>query len=194
MTLRASGFPASQSTATTSQQIQYSPQTKSDHALDVPPPSLPQDNLSRLGPFSAGQTLPHPSAGQSASDNYVDLPKQPHTLSSAVVNQPQNLHPQIPHLPQGDAMVHSTVIQNGHSISDLPPLRPVFGVSLEDLFNRDGSAVPLVVYQCLQAVDLFGLEVEGIYRLSGTSSHIARLRAIFDNGLQRPPMTKTRSD
>ncbi len=66
--------------------------------------------------------------------------------------------------------------------ADLPPLKPVFGVSLEDLFLRDGSAVPLVVYQCLQAVDLFGLEVEGIYRLSGTTSHVSKIKAVFDNG------------
>lgn len=65
---------------------------------------------------------------------------------------------------------------------NLPPLNPVFGVSLEDLFRRDGSAVPMVVYQCLQAVDLFGLEVEGIYRLSGTATHIAQMKSMFDNG------------
>lgn len=40
----------------------------------------------------------------------------------------------------------------------------------------------MVVYQCIQAVDLFGLEVEGIYRLSGTASHITKLKAMFDNG------------
>ncbi|KAI4157407.1 MAG: hypothetical protein L6R39_000689 [Caloplaca ligustica] len=64
---------------------------------------------------------------------------------------------------------------------DLPPIRPVFGVSLDELLARDGSAIPLVVYQCLQAVDLFGLDVEGIYRLSGSAPHIAKLKAIFDN-------------
>jgi hypothetical protein len=64
----------------------------------------------------------------------------------------------------------------------LPPVRPVFGLTLEQLFDRDQSAVPLVVYQCIQAVDLFGLEVEGIYRLSGTTSHIAKIKAMFDNG------------
>ncbi len=63
-----------------------------------------------------------------------------------------------------------------------PPARPVFGLSLEELFARDGSAVPMVVYQCLQAIDLFGLEVEGIYRLSGTATHITKLRTIFDHG------------
>ena len=55
-------------------------------------------------------------------------------------------------------------------------------MSLEDLLKRDGSAIPLIVYQCLQAVDLFGLDVEGIYRLSGSTAHVARLRAMFDNG------------
>lgn len=74
------------------------------------------------------------------------------------------------------------VYNNSAHAADLPPLRPVFGVSLEELFLRDGSAVPLVVYQCIQAVDLFGLEVEGIYRLSGTTSHVSRIRAMFDNG------------
>ena len=66
--------------------------------------------------------------------------------------------------------------------TDLPSARPVFGVSLEDLLKRDGSAIPLVVYQCLQAIDLFGLEVEGIYRLSGSAVHVAKLRSLFDNG------------
>ena len=72
--------------------------------------------------------------------------------------------------------------QPNSSHSSLPALRPVFGVSLEDLLRRDGSAIPLVVYQCIQAVDLYGLEVEGIYRLSGSSSHVAKLKSIFDNG------------
>lgn len=66
---------------------------------------------------------------------------------------------------------------------NLPPLKPVFGMTLEDLFKRDGSAVPIIVYQSIQAVDLYGLEVEGIYRLSGTRSHIDKIRSMFDNGM-----------
>jgi len=61
------------------------------------------------------------------------------------------------------------------------PSRPVFGVDLEELFARDQSAVPMVVSQCMQAVDLFGLDVEGIYRLSGTASHVNALRDAFNN-------------
>lgn len=73
----------------------------------------------------------------------------------------------------------------------LPPLKPVFGLTLEALFERDGSAVPMVVYQCIQAVDLFGLEVEGIYRLSGTGSHVSKIRAMFDNGMLPSPLVFT---
>ena len=63
-----------------------------------------------------------------------------------------------------------------------PPLKPVFGVSLDDLYNRDQTAVPMIVYQCMQAVDLFGLDVEGIYRVSGTASHVQQIKALFDHG------------
>ena len=73
-------------------------------------------------------------------------------------------------------------LQSNNSNTSLPALRPVFGVSLEELLKRDGSAIPLVVYQCIQAVDLYGLEVEGIYRLSGSSTHVNKLRSVFDNG------------
>lgn len=66
--------------------------------------------------------------------------------------------------------------------SNLPPLKPVFGVSLDDLYARDGTAVPFLVYQCFQAVELFGLDMEGIYRLSGSANHISHMKAVFDNG------------
>ncbi|POS83229.1 hypothetical protein EPUL_004784, partial [Erysiphe pulchra] len=62
-----------------------------------------------------------------------------------------------------------------------PSIKPVFGINLEDLYERDGSAVPMIVRQCIQAVDLFGLEVEGIYRLSGTTSQVNKIKSLFDN-------------
>ena len=62
------------------------------------------------------------------------------------------------------------------------PAWPVFGVSLDKLYERDGLAVPMVVYQCIQAVDLFGLTVEGIYRQSGSMNSINKLKTLFDTG------------
>ncbi|EEQ90838.2 rho GTPase activator [Blastomyces dermatitidis ER-3] len=61
---------------------------------------------------------------------------------------------------------------------------PVFGQSLEALFLRDQTAIPMIVYQCIQAIELFGLNVEGIYRLSGNASHIAHLKALFDHNFK----------
>ena len=120
-------------------------------------PSVPQhafDTFPRNQTFpSPGSNGPsHPAPGPSTHPTYVQLPG-----------------------PVG-------ISQNNNSSSSLPALRPVFGVSLDDLLKRDGSAIPLVVYQCIQAVDLFGLEVEGIYRLSGSSLHVNKLKAVFDNG------------
>ncbi|KAK3997021.1 hypothetical protein QBC44DRAFT_317152 [Cladorrhinum sp. PSN332] len=62
----------------------------------------------------------------------------------------------------------------------MAPARPVFGVALSKLYERDSLAVPMVVYQCIQAVDLFGLNVEGIYRLSGSVPHVNKLKTLFD--------------
>ncbi|KAI0021402.1 hypothetical protein F4780DRAFT_778679 [Xylariomycetidae sp. FL0641] len=60
-----------------------------------------------------------------------------------------------------------------------PPTQ-MFGVPLHRLYERDEYAVPIVLHQCIQAVDLFGLAVEGIYRLSGSSAHVNRLKNLFD--------------
>jgi hypothetical protein len=73
------------------------------------------------------------------------------------------------------------------SLADGPPPnprppRPVFGVFLNELYRREGSAVPMIVYRCVQAVDLFGLDVEGIYRVRGSVPHIMEMKAMFDNG------------
>lgn len=71
---------------------------------------------------------------------------------------------------------------SGLNHQGLPPTRPVFGQHLEVLFQRDEVAVPMIVQQCTIAVDLFGSQVEGIYRVSGSAPHIAALKELFDHG------------
>jgi hypothetical protein len=67
-----------------------------------------------------------------------------------------------------------------------PHSRPIFGVSLQELFSHDLSAVPIVVCHCIQAVDHFGLDVEGIYRMSGAALHVNALRDAFNNNASAP--------
>ncbi|KAL8699837.1 MAG: hypothetical protein Q9224_001241 [Gallowayella concinna] len=148
-----------------SENAQFSETTPNQRSEPDPfPVQNPGDQAYHRSPHQ--QTFP-PSGGAVGP---LQLP-QPQ-LSSALYSQP----------PTSAAVVNPELTHH-----ELPPLRPVFGVSLEDLLNRDGSAIPLVVYQCLQAVDLFGLDVEGIYRLSGSTMHISKLRAIFESGMPLLP-------
>lgn len=80
------------------------------------------------------------------------------------------------------AMLPSGQRRTDMSRPNLPPLRPVFGVSLDEIFRRDGSAVPQIVYECVKAVDMYGLETEGIYRTSGSAPNIMQMKAQFDHG------------
>jgi Rho GTPase-activating protein RGD1 len=101
----------------------------------------------------------------------------PPQLSTLPFQNPQPLS--TPFSPISNPAPQATILTKSNS---LPPLKPVFGMTLDQLFERDGSAVPMVVYQCIQSVDLYGLEVEGIYRLSGTASHVNKIKSMFDNG------------
>ncbi|KAA8577598.1 hypothetical protein FQN60_007332 [Etheostoma spectabile] len=56
----------------------------------------------------------------------------------------------------------------------------VFGCHLLTLCEREGSTVPTFVQMCLDAVDKRGLDVDGIYRVSGNLATIQKLRFIVD--------------
>ncbi|CAO3681211.1 hypothetical protein G6F70_005068 [Rhizopus microsporus] len=57
---------------------------------------------------------------------------------------------------------------------------PVFGVSLIKLMERDKREIPLIVTKCVEAIEEYGLKSVGLYRLSGTNTHIQRLKNEFD--------------
>nr|XP_046259613.1 rho GTPase-activating protein 15 [Scatophagus argus] len=56
----------------------------------------------------------------------------------------------------------------------------VFGCHLATLCEREGTTVPKFVRICLDAVEKRGLEVDGIYRVSGNLATIQKLRFIVD--------------
>lgn len=63
-----------------------------------------------------------------------------------------------------------------------PPTHPTFGVDLGEQMQRDGVEVPRILEKCCEAIELHGLESMGIYRLSGTTSRVQRLKAKLDRG------------
>jgi len=167
--------------------------------IQGPPPALQQHERS----FSQGppaQQYNNGARNNSMTNSMGGPPRAPsgggpYSTGSAVSNGPPQLStlpfqtsqrqsppPSFPQQQQQAAPAPYSQPPPQLAAANLPPLKPVFGLSLEQLFERDGSAVPMVVYQCIQAVDLFGLEVEGIYRLSGTQSHVNKIKAMFDNG------------
>lgn len=159
-----------------------------------PQSQIPQQNMGSVGSRNGpGHTYNSPSGGppqlsslpfQNSSPLLTSFPvpgqSQPPTqqFASQAQKPPQQQQPPPLQAPQQQAPRMAAMAASGN----LPPVKPVFGMTLDQLFERDGSAVPMIVYQCIQAVDLYGLEVEGIYRLSGTASHVTKIRAMFDNG------------
>ncbi|GAA5918455.1 hypothetical protein JCM6882_005138 [Rhodosporidiobolus microsporus] len=64
------------------------------------------------------------------------------------------------------------------------PTRPTFGVELGEQMARDGVDVPRVLEKCAEAIELHGLDSMGIYRLSGTTSRVQRLKAALDRDVE----------
>jgi hypothetical protein len=80
------------------------------------------------------------------------------------------------------------------SYSPIPPKQPpfeqsykpstpqghTFGVPIDEVISRENSTLPLIVAQCVIAVDEFGSRTEGIYRVSGGATTLAKLKRLFD--------------
>lgn len=57
-----------------------------------------------------------------------------------------------------------------------------FGVELSEQAVVPGTEIPKVVQKCTEAIEAFGLDQVGIYRLSGTTSKVQQLKAALDTG------------
>ncbi|KAL8675254.1 MAG: hypothetical protein Q9168_000375 [Polycauliona sp. 1 TL-2023] len=181
--------------------IKYQPHPSMGPSQQAPPPTYnepqthPTTPSGNYQPTSISETTPVSSTAQNSRSGPDHFPVQNHGAqpyegssyqqtfpSSAVAAAPPQLPPPNVSSPlYSQAPNPPTPVNPDLTHPEIPPVRPVFGMSLDELLQRDGSAIPMVVYQCLQAVELYGLDVEGIYRLSGSAMHISKLRAIFDN-------------
>lgn len=57
---------------------------------------------------------------------------------------------------------------------------PTFGVPLGDQMIRDQVEVPKIVVKCCEAVERYGIELQGIYRIPGTMTKIQELKRRAD--------------
>lgn len=79
-------------------------------------------------------------------------------------------------------------VMSSTAMSVLKP-NPVFGVPLITLMERDKREIPLIVTKCVEAIEKYGLDSVGIYRLSGTSTHIQQLKNDFDFNCEEVDLT-----
>ncbi len=60
--------------------------------------------------------------------------------------------------------------------------RPTFGVDLAEQMARDDVDVPLIMVKCCEAIEKYGLDYQGIYRVGGTVTKVAKLKERLDKG------------
>ncbi|KAF5383545.1 hypothetical protein D9615_003740 [Tricholomella constricta] len=89
----------------------------------------------------------------------------------------------LPPLPRHDGDKLTSVSPNGiNGVHDRG--RPTFGVDLAEQMTRDNVEIPLIVVKCCQAIEKYGMQTQGIYRISGTTSKVAKLRQRLDQDLE----------
>lgn len=69
-------------------------------------------------------------------------------------------------------------VVNVTASSPKPPPTPAPGPAR----NIEDRALPALIVRCVQHLRRWGVEEEGLFRISGRASHIAKLRAEFDTG------------
>ncbi|KAM9897112.1 hypothetical protein OXX69_010391 [Metschnikowia pulcherrima] len=63
-----------------------------------------------------------------------------------------------------------------------PYSQPTFGVSIEDVIQFAGiDNVPLVVKRCIDVIENYGLDIEGVYRTSGNKTTVQSLKESIDS-------------
>lgn len=137
-------------------------------AAAAPPASVP----SSRGPSTSGGVVP-PSGAPPLTGTYLDTPHidRTHPQSPKVYSSldPAS-QPNTPNLNQPP----SPLPGNNH-------VQPTFAVSIENLIQFAGiDNVPLVVKRCIEIIERFGLDLEGIYRKSGNVTVVQNLRESID--------------
>ncbi|GBE88171.1 hypothetical protein SCP_1204010 [Sparassis crispa] len=78
---------------------------------------------------------------------------------------------------------HPPTAQANTSVHVADRGRPTFGVDLAEQMARDGEDLPPIMVKCCQAIEKYGLQSQGIYRIGGSVSKIAKLKERLDRDL-----------
>ena len=70
---------------------------------------------------------------------------------------------------------------------------PIFGSDLAELLSREGGDTPRIVEKFCPVIEKYGMDSQGIYRISGTQSQMNRLRQKCEEG-RGCPLSNHRTD
>lgn len=56
----------------------------------------------------------------------------------------------------------------------------VYGMNLQEQLTRDGTSIPTIVVKCVKFIEKHGITQEGIYRRSGSSVKVNKLKDLFN--------------
>lgn len=155
-------------------------QTGQDRLYTTPSPAPPQQPYSVPGSSSQAPQLTYPSfTNTSLSTPYVSDSVQPTPLAAFT---PPAFAPTPPPDKVTPTQSYTLPQQRPYEAGSKPstPKGLTFGVPLEVIISRENATLPLIVAQCIIAIDQFGLNTEGIYRKSGSASNLAKLKRLFD--------------
>jgi hypothetical protein len=68
-------------------------------------------------------------------------------------------------------------------INDWISAEPVFGSTLVEISQRERLTVPKFVRTVTEVIEAKGLDVDGLYRVSGNLSSIQKIRCQVDQGI-----------
>ncbi|ORY33022.1 Rho GTPase activation protein [Naematelia encephala] len=130
----------------------------------------------REGPYEEGFLPPLPPHVQKGESNPNQVSQQSNGISNTN-GHPSGANNNLPTpLP-----VSQAPSSEGYSVPGIPASSgATFGVDLGEQLARDGVEVPKVVEKCAEAIEAYGLESMGIYRLSGTTSRVQALKNALD--------------
>ncbi|ORX83149.1 RhoGAP-domain-containing protein [Anaeromyces robustus] len=56
----------------------------------------------------------------------------------------------------------------------------VFGEDLNEIIRRENTEIPLIITKCIKIIEDIGIDSPGLYRYSGSNSHIEHLKSLFN--------------
>ncbi|KIM44840.1 hypothetical protein M413DRAFT_66838 [Hebeloma cylindrosporum] len=91
----------------------------------------------------------------------------------------------LPPLPSFNDKIHSLVTPAPNGPNGTQDKgRPTFGIDLAEQMARDNVEVPPIVFKCCETIEKYGIQSQGIYRVSGTTSKVANLRQKLEKDLE----------